>query len=245
MEATFKNNKIQAASRAFTLIELLVVVSIIALLVSILLPALNKARENAKQVVCATNEHGIGLALVVYAHDHNDRFPLAGYEINQYLRQLNEYSFRTWKHGALYDLYANNYITDLELFFCPSSQGQGSPETTWPSDSSVWPTDRYWGNYAYFATSKQLTLWVTGNYDGRITQNSNGLISPPSALLASDLFLAGYDDFPYRYNHRGTGTNTLHNDGRVEWNLAGALSSGALYDPRNQGIYLYSMWHSF
>lgn len=237
--------KTRTKNSGFTLIELLVVVSIIALLVSILLPALSKAREHAKQVVCATNEHSMGQALIVYAHDHNDRYPLAGYEVNQYLRQLNEYSFRSWKHGALYDLYANNYITDLELFFCPSSQGQGSPQTTWPSSTTVWPTDRYWGNYAYFATSKKIALHISNNYDGRITQNSNGLTSPPIALVGADLFLAGYATFAYRYNHRGVGANTLYNDGRVEWNLAGALSSGTLYNPQYQGIYLYSMWHSF
>ena len=59
----------------FTLIELLVVVSIIALLVSILMPALGQAREQAKYVVCRANLHQFGLALHQYASDQRDKFP--------------------------------------------------------------------------------------------------------------------------------------------------------------------------
>lgn len=59
----------------FTLIELLVVVSIIALLVAILMPALNKARMMAKRQVCSSHLHSIGLALACYEHDNNYRLP--------------------------------------------------------------------------------------------------------------------------------------------------------------------------
>ena len=59
--------------KGFTLIELLVVVSIIALLVSILLPALGRARESARQVVCANNLHQIGVLMFMYTDGNNDR----------------------------------------------------------------------------------------------------------------------------------------------------------------------------
>ena len=61
--------------RGFTLIELLVVVSIIALLVSILLPALGRAREAARDVKCLANLHSIGTALVAYECDYDGRLP--------------------------------------------------------------------------------------------------------------------------------------------------------------------------
>ena len=58
--------------RAFTLIELLVVVSIIALLVSILLPSLSDARDQARRVVCMSNQHQLGLGSVAYSADWDD-----------------------------------------------------------------------------------------------------------------------------------------------------------------------------
>ncbi len=61
-------------ARAFTLIELLVVVAIIALLVSILVPALSQARELANKTVCATNLHGLALANCLYAGNHDGFF---------------------------------------------------------------------------------------------------------------------------------------------------------------------------
>ena len=62
--------------KGFTLVELLVVISIIALLVSILLPALNKARNQAKLVMCAANLKQIGHLVSVYQADHEGAVPV-------------------------------------------------------------------------------------------------------------------------------------------------------------------------
>lgn len=62
--------------RGFTLVELLVVVAIIALLVSILLPTLGRARELAKQSMCGANLNGLGKGLAMYGTEQNDAFPI-------------------------------------------------------------------------------------------------------------------------------------------------------------------------
>jgi prepilin-type N-terminal cleavage/methylation domain-containing protein/prepilin-type processing-associated H-X9-DG protein len=64
--------------RGFTLIELLVVIAIIALLISILIPSLSRARQAAKAAVCGSNVRGLMQALYLYAGDHRDQLVSAG-----------------------------------------------------------------------------------------------------------------------------------------------------------------------
>jgi prepilin-type N-terminal cleavage/methylation domain-containing protein/prepilin-type processing-associated H-X9-DG protein len=103
----------------FTLIELLVVVAIIALLISILLPALNKARESAKTSVCASNVHQMMLAIHYYAEDHAGHLP--------WIRGSAASGYRNAPYDQFHQiLIMYPYIKDLKSFICPSANGENS-----------------------------------------------------------------------------------------------------------------------
>lgn len=120
-----------ARSAGFTLIELLVVVAIIALLISILLPSLSRARDQSKATKCAANLRQVGQTVASYlAESKNASYP-ASY---QYLDDTGQNIVYSPQAGAggyshwSYALYGKGQVQD-EAFACPSFEKLGHPRT--------------------------------------------------------------------------------------------------------------------
>jgi type II secretory pathway pseudopilin PulG len=123
------------------LVELLVVIGIIALLVSMLLPALNKAREAGNRAACLSNLRQIGQMMMIYANENRDQISL-GVRSNVY---QDNYTIRYTAAGTYYSFgpyYVAGFIKKQpKVMYCPATQGDSfhefdAPQNPWKPDAN-------------------------------------------------------------------------------------------------------------
>jgi prepilin-type N-terminal cleavage/methylation domain-containing protein/prepilin-type processing-associated H-X9-DG protein len=132
--------------KGFTLVELLVVIGIIAVLIGILLPAMNKARETARQTKCAANLRSVGQGIHMYAADFKGAFPAAYIYKGQQIsggEQTPDSASQGYIHWSSF-IYSQKgargesifrSTTGWDAFRCPSIENEGLPPTnTYPEN---------------------------------------------------------------------------------------------------------------
>src|SRR4028118_570049 len=106
MKKSSSKSRIVQRLKGFTLIELLVVIAIIAILAAILFPVFARARENARRASCLSNAKQIGLGVMQYAQDYDEKLP---------------FSYTNPGPGGIWADTIQPYVKNYQMFKCPSN----------------------------------------------------------------------------------------------------------------------------
>jgi len=176
--------------RHFTLIELLVVVAIIAILASMLLPVLGKARESGRRSSCGSNLRQVGLAFAQYVDESNDWWPNGGYTSNVSWARLIAHQIGqrfTYEQPVFYDFAAGEQTFDLHdkvrkngVLQCPSERFAnawgGRNSTSYRFNSGV--------NYGY-------GMGICNLYNNATQWEVWGSVRDPQVLRPDNTFVIG------------------------------------------------------
>lgn len=232
-------------AKAFTLVELLVVIAIIALLLSILMPSLQKAREQARLVMCNSNLHQVGIAEHVYAQSNKGRFTAGDGMYGDMIQQPSAF----WAVGKTDGVCNLGYL--LKGNYLPLPKGEGS--VLYCPARKVRTGKDFWNlNWCYNDAPDAPVQYLTGfsgwGVNGRTVssgyefrdgmddpigsadlligaQNSKGMPATKlsSSSIASDIW--GWSDGSY-YGHKGLYNVVCADGSSHRFNDRGSIAGG-------------------
>lgn len=240
--------RVRCVRKGFTLVELLVVIAIIAVIMGLLLPAVQKVRGAAARLQCANNLHQMGIAFHAF-HDDRGKFPVANTpafgsaftQVLPYIEQSNlerRYDYRSFPTRAPNDWVSK---TAVSLFRCPTM----SPPST--------PLDVAWSSYnvcvgnehAWFARQKSNGIIVDR------TTGLDGVTIPMIRDGTSNTILAGETNYsiPDYYWRSGPYKGQVRGGlGAWPWGYPGYSMSSTLFPPnihRDRSVWYLHRLQSF
>lgn len=198
--------------KGFTLIELLVVIAIIAILAAILFPVFARAREKARQSNCLSNTKQIGLGIMMYAQDYDERYPHYRYEAPTAISLY-------WCPSGTNEGMIGPYIKNRQVFTCPS-YSSGTYSYGWNYSYLGWA-----GRGGTDATAAGAMSEVTHPAETIVvaeTVNQTVSYAPRNESFRTTYTLVY--NAPFRHNE---GSNYTFADGHSKWMMATEATSVA------------------